>query len=215
MILRQGASMPPQEKHWNGSRRRRVKKRILERYERAADGRIIVDVSASRVEELYEDYDKTAPYHKIDLDEDLAWYLSECARELGREEFLIRFTFDTMPQEELRERVRTSLHTFFMYQKELEISSMNTMLRTSMVYFLLGVALLFLSLWSASVWINAMDNIIVRRVLVEGMTIAAWVSLWESLATFLVNWLPFRQKIVLNHRIASATVLFQAPGAHL
>jgi hypothetical protein len=191
-----------------------MKKHILDRYERDPDGRVIVDVSASRVEELYEDFDKTAPYHKKDLDDDLAFYLTECAREIGRAEFVIRFAFDAMPPHELRERVRTSLHKFFMYQRELEIASMKKMLRTSMVFFLLGISLLFLSLWSSSAWLHTLDNLFMRRVLVEGVTIAAWVSLWESLATFLVNWRPFRQKITLNYRIASAKVLFQDAGSH-
>lgn len=189
-----------------------MKKQILDRYERTPDGKVILDVSASRVEELYEDFDKTAPYHKKDLDEDLAWYLTECAREIGSADFVIRFSFDSLPSGELRERVRTSLHKFFIYQRELEVASLKAMMRTSMLFFLLGIALLFLSLWSAGILVGREHNFIVRRVLVEGVTIAAWVSLWESLAMFLVNWLPYRRKILLNSRIASAPVLFQGAG---
>ncbi len=47
-------------------------KRIVDRYEHTVDGIVIIDVAARRVEDLYEDFDKTAPYHKKDLDEDLA-----------------------------------------------------------------------------------------------------------------------------------------------
>ncbi len=191
-----------------------MKKHILDRYERTTDGRVVIDVSSARAEELYEDFDKTAPYHKKDLDEDLAFYLTECARELERAEFVIRFTFDSMPSEELMGRVRTSLHKFFMYRKELELAAMRSMMRTSLVFFVIGIALLFFSLWSASVGLHEKGSPIMRRVLIEGLTIAAWVSLWESLATFLVHWRPYRQKIALNDRIASAEVLFLSSGLH-
>jgi hypothetical protein len=191
-----------------------MKKHILDRYERMADGRVVIDVSASKVAELYENFDKTAPYHKKDLDEDLAYYLTECAREIGRVDFVIRFTLDTMPSEELRERVQTSLHKFFMYQRELEIASMKKMVRKSLVFFMLGVTLLFFSLWFAGTLLHGMESAFIRSVLVEGLTIAAWVSLWESLATVLVEWRPYQQLIHLNLRIAFAPVLFLSGSVH-
>jgi hypothetical protein len=189
-----------------------MKKHILDRYERTPDGRLIIDVSASRVEELYEDFDKKAPYHKKDLDEDLAYYLTECVREIGRVDFVIRFTLDIMPSEELKERVRTSLNKFFIYQRELELASMKKMLRKSMVFFMLGVTLLFFSLWFAGTLLRAAESAFIRTVLVEGLTIAAWVSLWESLATVLVDWRPHQQRIRMNFRIAFAPVQFHASG---
>ena len=191
-----------------------MKKHILDRYERTTDGRLIIDVSASKVEELYEDFDKKAPYHKKDLDEDLAYYLTECVREIGSVDFVIRFTLDTMPSEELKERVRTSLNKFFMYQRELALASMKKMLRKSLVFFMLGVTLLFFSLWFAGTLLRAAESAFVRSVLVEGLTIAAWVSLWESLATVLVDWRPYQQQIRMNFRIAFAPVQFHAAGLH-
>jgi len=89
-----------------------VPKRIVDRYEHTVDGLVIVDVAARRVEDLYEDFDKTAPYHKKDLDEDLAYYLTECVREIGRVDFVIRFMFERYPSEEFMKRVRTSVHKF-------------------------------------------------------------------------------------------------------
>ncbi|MCE1273323.1 MAG: hypothetical protein HGB01_05125 [Chlorobiaceae bacterium] len=191
-----------------------MKKQILERYDRLADGRVIIDVSASRVEELYEDFDKTAPYHKKDLDEDLALYLTACLREIGNADFVIRFTFDVLPAGESRERVRTSLHKFFMYRRELEMDDLNTMLRTSLLYFVSGMVLLSCSLWAASVWPDRATSPFIGRVVVEGLTIAAWVSLWEAVATFMINWPPRRQRISLNERIADASVMFQGNGVH-
>ena len=99
-----------------------VKKRILDRYEHTVSGSVIIDVAAQRVEDLYENFDKTAPYHKKDLDEDLVYYLTECVTEIGRVDFVIRFMFECFPSEEFMLRVRTSVHKYFMYLRELEFA---------------------------------------------------------------------------------------------
>lgn len=187
-----------------------MKKEILDRYERSEDGRVIVDVSASKVEELYEDFDKQAPYHRKDLDEELADYLVGCVREIGRIDFIIRFTMEMMPSVELQERIRNSLRRFFLYQRELDIASVRRLLKRSIAFFLSGIALLLLSFQLAGLMPEGENRSFYRRVIVEGVTIAAWVSLWESLSLFLVNWWPLRQSIRLNLRISGATVLFQS-----
>ena len=55
--------------------------------------------------------------------------------------------FDRYPSEEFMQRVRTSVHKFFMYQRELELGAMNKMLRTSITLFIIGIVILGLSLW--------------------------------------------------------------------
>lgn len=186
-----------------------MKKEILDRYDRSADGRVIIDVSASKVEELYEDFDKQAPYHRKDLDEELAAWLVDCVREIGKDDFVVRITLDTQPSEAMQERIRTSLRRFFIYQRQLEIASVRRLLKRSFAFFLSGIALLLLSFQLAGLMPEGENRSFYPRVIVEGVTIAAWVSLWESLSIFIVNWWPSRQRIRLNLRIAEAAVLFQ------
>jgi hypothetical protein len=191
-----------------------VKKRILERYEKTADDRIIIDVAAGRVEDLYENFDRTAPYHKKDLEEDLVYYLTECVREIGSADFVIRFTFEHFPSAELMHRVRTSVHKFFMYQKELESAAMKKMLRTSLMLFIIGLVILGVSLWLNHFILSSGHVSFVNTVFAEGLTIVAWVSMWEGLATFLLNWAPHLYHIRQYRKIADAEVLFfqqQAP----
>lgn len=190
-----------------------MKKDILERYDRLDDGRVVIDVYASKVEELYEDFDKQAPFHRKDLDEELAAYLLDCVREIGRVDFIIRITLDAVPSGELQERIRTSLRKFFIYQRGLESASMQKLLRKSLFFFLPGMALLFFSLWFGGGMIPDVRQLVYERVLVEGVTIAAWVSIWESLSILMFNWWPARLRIRLNSRIADAEVQFQShPG---
>ncbi|TLU82494.1 MAG: hypothetical protein FDX21_08310 [Chlorobium sp.] len=187
-------------------------KRIVDRYEHTVDGLVIVDVAARRVEDLYEDFDKTAPYHKKDLDEDLTYYLTECVREIGRVDFVIRFMFECYPSDEFMLRVRTSVNKFFIYQRELELGAMNKMLRTAVTLFVIGIIILGLSLWLNHLFaVNGTPSFL-NTVFAEGLTIVAWVSVWEALATLLLNWPQHLFLIRLFRKIAEAPVQFQPPS---
>ena len=184
-----------------------VKKRILDRYERTSEGRLIIDVAARRVEELYENFDKSAPYHRKDLDEDLVAYLAGCAREIGTPDFVVRFTFEQQPSPELTDMVRSGMHTFFMYRVDLEYTAMNKMLRTSLLLLLTGILILALSLWVNLHFSSSGSTSFLNRFFAEGLTIVAWVSIWEGLATFMVNWAPHLFRIRLFRKIARAPIL--------
>jgi len=189
-----------------------VPKRIVDRYEHTVDGLVIIDVAARRVEDLYEDFDKTAPYHKKDLDEDLVYYLTECSREIGRVDFVIRFMFECYPSEEFMLRVRTSVHKFFIYQRELELGAMSKMLRTATTLLVIGIIILGLSLWvNHLLTVNGTPSFL-NTVFAEGLTIVAWVSMWEALATCLLNWPQHLFLIRLYRKIAEAPVQFQPPS---
>ena len=188
-----------------------VKRRILDRYEQTQDGRIIIDVAATCVEDLYEDFDKTAPYHKKDLDEDFVYYLTECTREIGHSDFVIRFVFERYPSEQFIQRVRTSILKFFMYQRELELAAIKKMFRTSGMLIVIGVFILGVSIWVNLILLASGSVSFFKSVFAEGLTIVAWVSMWEGLATFLLNWAPHRFKINLYKKIADAQVLFYKP----
>ncbi|MEI8031991.1 MAG: hypothetical protein WCH05_01395 [Chlorobiaceae bacterium] len=188
----------------------RLKKRILDRYEKTDDGAVIIDVAARRVEDLYEDFDKTAPYHKKDLDADLVDYLTECAREIGASGFVLRFMFEAFPSEEFMDRVRTSVQKFFIYQRERELAAMKKMLGSSVT--LLGAGMVILGI---SLWVNHLiegRELFINDLFAEGLTIVAWVAMWEGLATFLLNFMPHLVHIRLFRKIAGARVLFYQSG---
>ncbi len=189
-----------------GGKDMHAKKRILDRYEKTDKGSVIIDVAARRVEDLYEDFDRTAPYHKQDFDADLVEYLTECAREIGRAGFVLRFMFEAFPSEEFRERVKTSVQKFFIYQRERELAAMKQMLGSSVTLLVAGLVILGISLW-----VNHLiegQELFINDLLAEGLTIVAWVAMWEGVATFLLNFVPHLVQIRLFQRIAGAEVLF-------
>jgi hypothetical protein len=179
---------------------------ILDRYTRTDEGRLIIDIAASRVEELYSDYDNTANFLKKDLEPDLVDYLVESAREIGKLPFAIRFSFPGTVDAEATLRVCQSISTYFTYLTHLEKRQLRQMFRTSFIMLLAGLAILTLSV-RLNLHVEHSTSV-VARVFAEGLTVAAWVALWNALATFLLNWAPYRRLLVLYARIAAAPVMF-------
>lgn len=183
-----------------------MKKNIVERYERSENGEIIINISAHKIEDLYNDFDRKSHFLKKDLNQDLVEYIIDSVSEIDSESFLIEFSLEQAANNEAISRVRNSVKNFFLYIKELELKNMKDMIRTSIILFFTG-----LSIAGMSVLMNESalaENSIIGGVIAEGLTVAAWVSLWESLATFLIKWMPYRRKIRLYQKISDSKVIF-------
>ncbi len=81
------------------------------------------------------------------------------------------------------------------------------MMYRSGVFLLLGLVILLLTLLMNRTL--GSDRSVVESLLAEGINIAAWVSLWEALATFLVDWFPYRSQIRLFRKLARAKLVFR------
>ncbi|MFH1217631.1 MAG: hypothetical protein V1706_14135 [Pseudomonadota bacterium] len=185
-----------------------MKKEIIDRYARTVDDRVIIDITADNIENLYNNFDKSAHYLKKDLDQNLVDYLIESVREIGGEDFVIQFSFAAVVTPELTTRVQESIGSFFVYLRELEVRELKRMLRASLILLAVGIIIMTLSVW-VNIHFGLQRETVFNRVFAEGLTVAAWISLWEALATFLINWNPHRRLIKLYERIAGAKVLFR------
>lgn len=184
-----------------------MRREILDRYARTADDKLIISIATDRIEDLYNNFDKHTPYVKKELDQNLTEYLIDSVSEIGDDDFVIQFTLPVRPNEDMMSRVRKSIQNYFIYLKELESREMARMTRTSFILFFIGVIILFLS-----VWINeqfAVEQTVIVKVFAEGLNVAAWVSLWNAIATFLINWQPHRRQIKMYDNVSKASVLFQ------
>lgn len=184
-----------------------MKRDLLNRYDRDPEGRIVIDVAAERVADLYNNFDKNAPYVRRDLDEDLVDYLIDCAREIGNLPFLIRFSLTNAPEESHLERIHGSVDGYFRYRVETERMQIRQMFRRSAILFLIGLGILSISVL-VNRWLANSDSV-VAMVFAEGLTVAAWVSLWEALAVFLIEWLPHRRSIRIYRRLSRAPLQFR------
>lgn len=175
---------------------------VLDRYSHDALGDIIIEVSADGVEDLYNCFDKNAPHIRRDLEREFVQYLIDCATELESETFRIDIVLARATDDEGLSRITHSMNVYFQYLAGKEKQTLSRMLRKSLVLMSLGLIVLFLSVW-VNQWLGV-ERSVVANVFGQGLTIVAWVSLWEALATFLIEWFPRRKKIALYTRLSVA-----------
>jgi hypothetical protein len=97
-----------------------------------------------------------------------------------------------------------------MYLKTIELNELRRVMNVSLIYLAIGTVILFLSIHVKQLGI---EGAMLKNLLTEGLTVAAWVSLWQALATFLINWIPFRRRVKLYQRIARAPIEFMPAPA--
>ncbi len=188
-----------------------MKKEIVERYAHSENGEVIIDIYAGKVEDLYNDFDKYAPYVKKELDEDLVNYIIDSVKEIDDTPFIIRFRFAAPLGRSLESRLQSSIGNYFRYLKELESDELKTMIRRSFYLFVIGLVFLTASFWVNTIYEEVMT--VLQRVFAEGLIVAGWVSFWEAISTFLIDWMPHRNKIKMYERIAGTPLQFLADRA--
>ena len=184
-----------------------MNKPIYDRYEKADDGRLIIDVTVDRIEDLFNRFDRSAKYIKKDLDEEFAAYLVESVREVRKADFLIKVVVKNPVPEENKDRIRKSISNYFHYLLSVRDAESRKMFSRSVGYLFLGFVLIFTSLF-----LNAKTSAYPRlalRVFIEGITIAAWVSMWEAVANMIIEWRPNWIKRRVYRRIINSPVTIQ------
>jgi len=184
-----------------------LKQDISSRYESDSRKRLAIDVSVGRIAELFEDFDSAASYVKKDLDQDFVDYLIDSVREIGRYDFVIRIHLPVLVHENHRKRLRESIKRYFMYLELLERRKLGKMLWRSFLLFLMGMLLLALSMFLK----GNIEHVtgVVKELLTEGLTVAAWVSLWSAFASLIFELGRRISNIRLFRRIASREVVFK------
>lgn len=168
---------------------------------------MVIDVSIHSIEDLYHDFDKTAPYYRKELDHEFVDYLTECIQEIGKHPFVIRISLEKMPDEILMGRVQKSLNSYYVYLKDIEIRSIKQVFRRFVILFTAGIVLLVLAIF-ATRRLSSHESV-VAEVFAQGLTIAAWVSLWEAIVKIFLEWRPHREAIRLYNRIIDSPVIFR------
>lgn len=177
-----------------------MKDYILNRYDKDQNGNLIIKIFTSKIEDLYEDYDKKSSFIKKDLKYKLEEYLFESVDEIGNTPFVLQFNFEEKSTIESVKRLQSSINEYFSYLIFLEKKSMKESLKNSIIFFILGFLLVFIS-FSLSDHEN-----IGYKIVSESIMIGGWVALWEALATILVNWLPLKKNLNIYQKIANAKV---------
>lgn len=189
---------------------KKKQEQVLSRYERTEDGRIIVGVSIESINELYNFFDRQTIYSKRDLDEDFVDYLTECAREIYPKPFLIKITTERSLDKKGEDRIKKSIHNYFIYLMDIERRNLKKLFKRSVVLFFLGVSMIFITIRFPDTFFS--DQSIFGKIFSEGIVIAAWVALWEVFSNLIMEWYPMSQKIRIFRRILEAEVKVDHQG---
>ena len=175
----------------------------LSRYEQDPDGRVVIEVAARDARELFNRFDRFAPYPKKDLSQDLADYLVDCAREIGRAPFRIQILLDEPDPALPDPDVARGLHGYFRHLCRQERRLHRRLLRRFLLLTGLGLLLLAGTILLSP---RAATAPLGLRVTFEGRVVAAWIALWEGTSRLLFETPPVRQNIRVYRRLAGADV---------
>lgn len=126
--------------------------------------------------------------------------------EIGKADFVIRFRFSQPADGDVIARLTDSIRSYFNYKKQLQNGKLAKMMRTSFIFLVAGLVILGLSI-ALNEKIAGTDAVVLD-VFAQGLTVAAWLSLWGALANFLINWTPYIRMRNNYDRIIHAQLLF-------
>jgi hypothetical protein len=181
----------------------KMKKDILNRYDRTGDDEIIINVSTDRFENLYDNFDMNSSFLKKDLSRQLVDYMIESVNEISNEKFIIKFYFKEKTGKEDFLQIEKSIDNYFNYLEELEKKKMKEQIKNSLIFMIIGIFFIALSI------ITEPNQEFTYRIISEGLMVAGWVSMWEAMATILIKWLPLSKKLKLFKRIIAARIEFE------
>lgn len=180
-----------------------MKKNILDRYDRTTNNEIIIKISTSKFENLYEHFDKSSSFLKKDLSKQLVDYIIESVSEISNEKFIIIFYLEEKIEEKNILQIEESFDNYFYYLEELEKKKMKEQVKNSLIFMLIGVFFITLSILSET------NQELPYRIVTEGLMVAGWVSMWEAMATILIKWLPLSKKLKLFKKISTSKIKFE------
>lgn len=181
----------------------KMKKDILNRYDRTADNEIIINVSTDRFENLYDNFDMNSSFLKKDLSQQLVDYIIESINEISNEKFIIKFYFKEKIEQNDILQIKKSFDSYFKYLEELEKKKMKEQIKNSLIFMIIGIFFIALSIFTET------NQEMTYRIISEGLMVAGWVSMWEAMATILIKWLPLSKKLKLFKRIVAAKIEFE------
>jgi len=88
------------------------RKTVIDRYERSEEGHLFLDVWVPSAAHLYNDFDRTVPYLKKDLDQEFVDYLTDSVREIRNHDFVVRLSMPQMPDEQVKDESARALRPF-------------------------------------------------------------------------------------------------------
>lgn len=170
------------------------------------NGTFLIDIDLDFYRELYSEWD-FSPQRKRDLDDDLLEYLIDCCDEIpAKFPVAIAVNLPAAVYDATREdRASQGFNNFFTYRIRRETNRYRRYFSKIIKYLCIGALLLV----GASMLENFFSEMPHAELLVEGLIIGAWVSIWEVFSVLFFKLSDHRKKITVFRRLLAATTVYR------
>ena len=165
-----------------------------------------IDIDLDFYREMYSAWD-FSPQHNRDFDENLLQYLEACCEDIPH-----RYKVDiamSLPErvynQEREERATAGYRNFFSYLVRREHNRSRRYYSKISKFLLLGLTLLLLSSFLERI----LAEVAHTEILVEGLIIGAWVSIWEVFSILFFQLSEHRQKIRTYQRLLRSKISYR------
>ncbi len=171
-----------------------------------AKGSFCIDIDLDFYRELYSEWD-FSPQRNRDLDNDLLEYLMDCCDEIPRRDRVtIAINLPAAVYDSKREaRASQGFYNFFTYRIRRESNRYRRYFTKIIKYLIIGTMLLV----AASMLENFFSDLPHSDLLVEGLIIGAWVSIWEVFSVIFFKLSEHRKKIAVLRRLFAAETVYR------
>lgn len=168
-------------------------------------GSFCIDIDLDFYRELYSEWDFSLQ-RKRDLDKDLLEYLMDCCDEIpSHYPLTIAINLPAAVFDAIREEHATrGFHNFFTYRIRQENNRYRRYFIKITKYLIIGALLLI----TASALENFFTGLPHSDLLVEGLIIGAWVSIWEVFSVLFFKLSEHRKKITVLRRLLAAETVY-------
>lgn len=167
----------------------------------------MIEIRVNEIAQLFHTLDPF-PFRERDLDREAEEYIVGWARELpANRPFRIVIHF---PQDEAQTKaageLREAFGRYFSGRVDVIQGDLNELFRIGRRSLAIGVAILFLCLFSAQLAAGYLGDAPFRRIIEESFLILGWVANWRPLEIFLYDWWPIARRRDLYRELAAAAI---------
>ena len=179
----------------------------LQRYKQEKEI-LIVEIAVKNSRQLFNERDP-APFRERDLDQQFVTYVLSAIEEFPLRTKMKMRIISTDSQDIIPENaliIEEAIKSYFLYESKLAKSNLRRHLRTTRIFSLIGVFVLFVCL-SLAQFIKSIKGLTgMYEIISVGLVIIGWVAMWHPIEALLYDWWPIREQRLYLEKIASLDV---------
>lgn len=172
----------------------------MKRY-KLIEGRKWIEIRVKNPLQLFDARDP-APFRERDLDEKFIEYIITAVQEfpISTPLKIVIYIEENISNQFTINSIKEAIQSYLEYQKDLQKRNLKNFIKKSQVFFIFGLAILFLCI-SITQSLPPNSPLGFIRILREGMIIFGWVSMWKPIELVLFDWYPIYEKVRLYKKI--------------